>query len=238
MVGHAGTTSTLAAFGIDETLSRALAPLGPSLAGDIALDISRDSWAKGLVYDALVRALCRGLPLYARLHGRGHSLSVSRPIGELSRDAAQHRRLLLSKLRAAYQSELVGPVPGTSGKFAEGLDIRLEQADDRWWVVFEPVTFIDFERRHDSDDAERSSIEWRKAEDWRRERWVQKYNHRWSAILDAWVELLAHSRGVWRSACDLQDADGIDARFELGPRTARSRPAHDHDYFHARQGQP
>ena len=36
----------------------------------------------------------------------------------------------------------------------------------------------------------------------------------------------------------LQDADGIDARFELGPRTARSRPAHDHDYFHARQGQP
>lgn len=238
VVGHAGTTGALAAFGTDETLSRALAPLGPSLAGDIALDISRDSWAKGLVYDALVRALCRGLPLYARLHGRGHSLSVSRPKGELSRDAAQHRRLLLSKLRAAYQSELVGPVPGTSGKFAEGLDIRLEQADDRWWVVFEPVTFIDFERRHDSDDAERSSIEWRKAEDWRRERWVQKYNHRWSAILDAWVELIAHSRGVWRSACDLQDADGIDARFELGPRTARSRPAHDHDYFHARQGQP
>lgn len=237
VVGHAGATGTLAAFGSDETLSRALAPLGPSLAGEIALDINRDSWAKGVVYDALVRALCRGLPLYARLHGRGHSLSVSRPKGELSRDAAQQRRELLSKLRVAYQSELVGPVPGTSGKYAEGLYIRLEQADGRWWVVFEPATFIDIDRSDDSDGAERWSTEWRKAEDWRRERWVQKYNHRWSAMLDAWVELLAHARGVWRSACDLQDADGVDARFELGPRTARSRPAHDHDYFHARQGQ-
>lgn len=237
VVGQAGAAGTLAAFGGDETLSRALGPLGPSLVGEIALDIARDSWAKGLVYDALVRALCRGLPLYARLHGRGHSLSVSRPKGELSREAAQQRRALLSKLRAAYESDLVGPVPGTGGKYAEGLDIRLEQADGRWWVVFEPTTFIDFDRRDESDAAERSNAEWRKAEDWRRERWVQKYNHRWSAMLDAWVELLTRARGVWRSTGGLNDGDGIDARFELGPRTARSRPAHDHDYFHARQGQ-
>lgn len=237
VVGHAGTTGILAAFGSDDTLSRALAPLGPSLAGNIALDIAKDSWAKGLVYDALVRALCGGLPLYARLHRRGHTLSVSRPKGELSPDLAQQRRALLSKLHEAYQSELVGPVPGTSGTFAEGLDIRLEQADGRWWVVFEPVTFIDFGRHDDKDDAEGWTTERRRAEDWRRKRWVQKYNDRWSAMLDAWVELLAHARGVWRSAFDLQDADGLDARFELGPRTARSRPAHDHDYFQARRVQ-
>lgn len=119
--------------------------------------------------------------------------------------------------------------------YAEGLDIRLEQADGRWWVVFEPATFIDFGPREHEEDA-RSSVEWRKAEDWRRERWAQKYNPRWSAMLDAWVDLLTHARGVERRAYELNDGEGIDARFELGPRTARSRPAVDHDYFHARQG--
>lgn len=235
-VGQAGGADTLAAFGGDDPMLRALAPLGPTLVGEVALDIARDSWAKGVVYDALVRAFCRGLPLRAQLHGRGHSLAVSRPKGELSPEATQARHALLSKLRAAYQSELVGPVPGTTGKYAEGLNVRLEQADGRWWVVFEPTTFIEFGPREQDEDAQRSSEEWRKAEDWRRERWAQKYNHRWSAMLDAWVALLTHAKGVERSAYGLVDGEGIDAHFELGPRTARSRPGHDHDYFHAQQG--
>jgi hypothetical protein len=235
-VSQAGGPGTLAAFGADEAMLRALAQLGPTPVGEVALDISRDSWAKGVVYDALVRALCRSLPLHARLHGRGHSLTVSRPKEGITRDAAQARRTLLSKLRAAYQSELVGPVPGTTAKYAEGLEIRLEHADSRWWVVFEPATFIDFGPRGQNEDAQRSSVEWHKAEDWRREQWAQKYNHRWSAMVDAWVELLTHTQGVERRAYDLKDGEGIDALFELGPRTARSRPAHDHDYFHAGQG--
>lgn len=124
-VSQAGSPGSLAAFGADEDMLRALAPLGPTPVGKLALDISRDSWAKGVVYDALVRALCRGLPLHARLNGRGHSLAVSRPRGEFTHDAAQARLTLLSKLRAAYLSELVGPVPGTTAKYAEGLEIRL-----------------------------------------------------------------------------------------------------------------
>ena len=79
--------------------------------------------------------------------------------------------------------------------------------------------------------------EWRKAEDWRRERWVQKYNHRWSAILDAWVELLTHAQGPRGSAYGLAQEAGVDAMFELGAKTARSRPAHDHDFFHVQRGQ-
>lgn len=78
-VGQVGSAGNLAAFGADTTMLQALAAFGPTNAGEIALDIARDSWAKGVVYDALVRALCRGLPLHARLHGRGHSLAVSRP---------------------------------------------------------------------------------------------------------------------------------------------------------------
>ena len=236
-VGQAGGPGVLAAFGDDAALEKALAPLGAKLTGEVALDIARDSWAKGVIYDALVRALCRELPLFARLHGRGHSLSVSRPNSELPREQAQARRELLSRLKTAYGSELTGPVPGTSGKYSEGLSIRLEQADDRWWAVFEPATFIDLDHRTPDSDPARANAEWRKAEDWRRERWVQKYNHRWSAILDAWVELLTHAQGPRRSAYGLAAETGIDAVFELGAKTARSRPAHDHDFFHVQRGQ-
>lgn len=236
-VGQAGGPGVLAAFGPDAPLEKALAPLGAALAGEVALDIDRDSWAKGVMYDALVRALCRELPLFARLHGRGHSLSVSRPNSELSRELAQARRDLLSRLKTAYGSELTGPVPGTSGKYSEGLSIRLEQADDRWWAVFEPATFIDLDQRTSGAETSQVTAEWRKAEDWRRERWVQKYNHRWSAILDAWVELLTHAQGPRRSAYGLAGEAGVDAMFELGAKTARSRPAHDHDFFHVQRGQ-
>ena len=236
-VGQAGGPGVLAAFGADAALEKALAPYGAKLAGEVALNIARDSWAKGVIYDALVRALCRELPLFARLHGRGHSLSVSRPNSELPRELAQARRELLSRLKTAYGSELTGPVAGTSGKYSEGLSIRLEQADDRWWAVFEPATFIDLNHRAPDADPPQSNAEWRKAEDWRRERWVQKYNHRWSAILDAWVELLTHAQGPRRSAYGLAAETGIDAVFELGAKTARSRPAHDHDFFHVPRGQ-
>lgn len=236
-VGQAGGPGVLAAFGPDALLEQALAPLGARLAGEIALDIARDSWAKGVIYDALVRALCRGLPLFARLHGRGHSLSVSRPNSELPRELAQARNELLSRLKTAYRSELTGPIPGTSSKYSEGLSIRLEQADDRWWAVFEPATFIDLDHRAADADPPQASAEWRKAEDWRRERWVRKYNDRWSEILDAWVELLTYAQGPRRSAYGLVEEPGVDALFELGAKTARSRPAHDHDFFHVQRGQ-
>ena len=234
-VGQAGGPGILAAFGPDAALEKALSPVGATLAGELALDITKDSWAKGVIYDALVRALCKDLPLFARLHGRGHSLSVSRPHNELPRELAHARHSLLSRLKAAYGSELTGPVPGTSGKYSEGLSIRLEQAVDQWWVTFEPMTFIDLDRHQ--PEADQTTAEWRRAEDWRRERWVQKYNHRWSAILDAWVELLTHAQGPRRSAYGLAQGAGVDATFELGAKTARSRPAHDHDFFHVQRGQ-
>ena len=103
--------------------------------------------------------------------------------------------------------------------------------------MIEPATFIDLNHRAPDADPPQSNAEWRKAEDWRRERWVQKYNHRWSAILDAWVELLTHAQGPRRSAYGLAAETGIDAVFELGAKTARSRPAHDHDFFHVQRGQ-
>ncbi|MBL4833233.1 MAG: SIR2 family protein [Pseudomonas sp.] len=234
VVGLAGQPRTLAAFGNDERLINALSSLGAKLSGKISLDISKDPWAKGLIYDALVRALCRELPLRARLQGRGHSLSVSWPHPDLTAGAAAERIQQLAKLKSAYGADLNGLVPGTAARYAEGLWVRLEKADAHWWVVFEPATFIDFPQKVWDEDPTLAAIERRKAEDWRRERWVQKYNPKWSAIFDAWVELLAHLKGGKRSAYRLAEGRGIGAEFELGPRTARSRPSHDHDSFQIR----
>src|SRR5690606_10049606 len=66
VVGFAGKPGVLAAFGDDEALIKALSPLGAKLSGEVLLDISKDPWAKGVIYDALMRALCRELPLRAR----------------------------------------------------------------------------------------------------------------------------------------------------------------------------
>ncbi|MGE9760100.1 SIR2 family protein [Pseudomonas sp. PDM20] len=232
VIGLAGQPGVIAAFGDDEALCKALSPLGPKLSGEIQLDISKDPWAKGVIYEALIRALCRNLPLRARLQGRGHSLSVSWPHANLTAEAAAERRQQLANLKSAYGTELTGLVPGTTARYAEGVWIRLEEADGRWWVVFEPATFIDFSRAGKDADPTQSTLEHRKAEDWRRERWVQKYNPRWSAIFDAWVELLAHINGARRTAYRLPEGRGITAEFELGPRTARSRPSHDHNSYH------
>ncbi|MCQ4273508.1 SIR2 family protein [Pseudomonas kuykendallii] len=234
VVGFAGKPGVLAAFGDDEALIRALSSLGAKLSGEVSLNISKDPWAKGVIYDALMRALCSELPLSARLQARGHSLSVSWLYPGLSADLAEERRQQLAKLRSAYGTDLTGLVPGTTARYAEGVWIRLEEADSHWWVVFEPATFIDFTKTERDGDSALAAIEHRNAEDWRRERWVQKYNHKWSAIFDAWVELLTYFKGVKRRAYRLEDGRGIGAEFELGPRTARSRPSHDHDSFQVR----
>lgn len=232
VVAQAGSPKTLAVYGHDERILEALAQFQPTLAGEIALDPLNESWAKGVLYDALVRALCRKRPLRARMTGRGHSISISPLHADLTPEQLQARKTLLSRLRSAYQMELTGSVPGTQGSFSEGLDVRLERADDRWWLVFEPSTFIDIPPALNEDDQAQVREAWRVADEWRRERWVQKYNWKWSDIVDAWVELFTRSRGARHSTYELKSGEGMDATFQLGPHSARSRPAHDHDYFH------
>lgn len=232
VVAQAGSPKTLAVYGQDERILEALAQFQPTLAGEIALDPVNESWAKGVLYDALVRALCRKRPLRARMTGRGHSISISPPHADLTPEQLQARKMLLTRLRSAYQMELTGAVPDTQGTFSEGLDVRLERVDDRWWLVFEPSTYIDIPPAVNEDDQTQVREAWRVADEWRRKRWVQKYNGRWSDIVDAWVELFTRSRGARHAAYELKTGEGIDATFQFGQHSARSRPSHDHDYFH------
>jgi hypothetical protein len=228
----AAAGSAYAAFGADKDLLRAFAAFGPALDGTVDLDPSGDSWALGLLYDALTRALCKGRPLSPRLRRRGHSILVS--AGHPNEDEERRRNRLgsLEQMLKAYGAPLFGQIPNLGYPFSEGVRIRLEQCAGHWWCVFDPYTNVDLPKENEGLDEvdEPRGFQWKPdpTGDWRRERWATRYNKIWSNILGAWSVML---RGEAR-ACWLEEGMGIDAVFNIGQVTAWSSPSHDHPYFH------
>lgn len=218
----------LAAFGNDENLLAALAPLEPSLAGEIPLEPDRDSWALGLLYDAFVRAICRGRPLHARLRSKGHRVVVAGDFPDEENERRVKRLKALGQLKEAYGDPLYGRVTTLDLPFNEALDLRLEQINGAWWCVFDAFTHVDLPEREVSSESEAIAFRVNPAADWLRERWAQRYNRKWSSIIAAWSQLLS---GEAR-ACWLKDGEGVDAIFQVGSVSAWSRPSHDHAYFH------
>lgn len=236
----------LAVFGNDQDVLAALAPLGAQIAGTVTLDAARDSWAHGLLYDALVKALSRYRPLVSRLKRAGHSLVVAAPREDELEERAAKRVQRLAELRAAYESPLTGKVPGLDFSFQEGVFLKLEQIEERWWCGFEPYTFVDIPRTQQSEHStqfETVSVEHvalgvplerrggDPAGDWRRERWAQKYNKHWAAIINAWTTLLTTTQDGTVRAFGLDEGTGVDAVFTVSRITGWSRPGHHHTYF-------
>ena len=236
----------LAVFGKDEEVLAALAPLGAQIAGTVDLDAARDSWALGLLYDALVKALSRYRPLIPRFKRSGHSLIVASPREGEDPEFALKRSQDLAPLRMAYESALTGNVPKLNFPFNEGVFLKLEQIEGRWWCGFEPYTFVDIPRPEHSEQAiqpESGSTEndalgvpferrgGDPAGDWRRERWAPKYNKQWAAIIHAWATLLTSAKDGKVRAFGLEDGVGIDAVFTVSRFTGWSRPGHHHTYF-------
>lgn len=236
----------LAAFGRDQEILDALAPLGPSLAGTVDLDPVADSWAMGLLYDTLVRSLARQRPLIPRYRRSGHSLVVAIPRDGDDPDRTRRQQQTLSRLRDAYGTGLFGAVPKLGFPFQEGVHLKLEQVDGKWWCGFEPYTFVQLPRQDtpQTEGAEDLVAQEAAAEmgmqaerrgdpagDWRRERWAPRYNRNWASIIGAWAQLLTETGGTLRSAFGLEDGSGIDAVFKVSPVTGFSRPSHHHTYF-------
>jgi hypothetical protein len=234
----------LAAFGKDQDLLDALEPLGPKLGGEIALHPASDSWALGLLYDALVRALARRRPLIPLLKRSGHSLVVAAPREGEEPERIRQNAQMLEKLKEAYGSALTGHVPALGFPFQEGVFLKLDQVDGRWWCGFEPYTFVQLPKREestepnpgaDTTDPDPMGGMGRRAGDpagdWRRERWAQRYNRNWAAIIDAWADLLAVTGGGTKQSYGLVEGTGIDGIFEIAPVTGWSRPSHHHAYF-------
>ncbi len=235
----------LAVFGRDREILDALAPLGATLDGEIKLDPVTDSWAMGLLYDALVRSLARRLPLIPRYKRVGHSVVIALPRDGDDPKQARRNAQVLSNLRDAYRSDLTGTVPGLGLPFQEGLFLKMDQVNERWWLGFEPYTFIHTPRPDISQDGNPKHAKYSNADqmdahpdrssdpagNWRRERWAQRYNRNWAAIIAAWAELLTNTDGEANRAFGLQNGTGIDAIFKISSVTGWSRPGHHHVYF-------
>ncbi len=247
----------LAVFGKDEELIAALAPLGAQLAGTVELDAPRDSWAHGLLYDALVSALSRHRPLLPRFKRAGHSLVVAAPREGEDPEKARKRAQDLAQLRSAYDSALTGLVNKLDFPYREGVFLKLEQIEGRWWCGFEPYTFVEIPRPEQQEQAPKAEqpagreltsadqdglgLPYERrggdpAGDWRRERWATKYNKQWAAIINAWAALLSFTKDDESlRVFGLAEGSGIDAAFTVSRFTGWSRPGHHHSYFDRNQ---
>ncbi|RWX72305.1 SIR2 family protein [Mesorhizobium sp. M2A.F.Ca.ET.039.01.1.1] len=235
----------LAVFGRDRDILDALAPLGATLDGEDELDPVADSWAMGLLYDALVRGLARRLPLIPRYKRAGHSLVIAPPREGDDPERARRHTQVLSNLRSAYKSDLTGTIPSLGFPFQEGVFLKLDMVDGRWWCGFEPYTFVHIPRPEEPQNGDPGHEESSNADpmgarpdrggdpagDWRRERWAQRYNKNWASIIAAWAQLLTNASGGTKRAFGLEDGAGIDAVFQVSPVTGWSRPGHHHVYF-------
>lgn len=227
----------IAVFGSDAEVLTALQTVGAQLYGTIELHPDKDSWALGLIYDALARALAHNRPLRPKLKRTGHAVVIASPKEGEPREKSQARAQALARLKEAYRGELTGQVTGLGHPFQEGVEIKIEYIENRWWCGFEPATFIDLPRntpesKIGAEDGEKPSFKREsKTLDWRRERWATKYNPHWARIVDAWVSLLTSTTDGCISAFGLTGEEGIDATFRLSPVTGWSRPAHHHPYF-------
>ena len=231
---------TLKAFGTDEDIERAFAPVGGRLGGTVDLNCAEDSLDLGLIYEAFTRAVALHRPLRPIFQRRGHTVLVRPP--DESRDdaiACEHRKSL-EELQRAYRSDLTGTVPDVKRPFSEAIRVRLELWEGRWWFVYEPYTWVDLPHNRveeHTDDASDESLGDRGlmfsgrsskdiAGDWRRERWARRYNAQWHDIVAAWAKLIAPESETDLAAHYFR-GEGLNAVFRVSWTTAWSSPGSD-----------
>ncbi len=189
------------AFGADADVRAAFERFGIERFDIHALDQRRqryDSTERGLLRESLTSALER----------RGALSAVRRRHSDL---LAPHSPMNAewSRLR-----EIVGtPTGKVTGlpqlRWREGVGVRLDWANDRLWMLFEPRIVFD-----GLDDSDRFA-----AAEFARERTATRYNRKLNEMLEFWSKHLSHDGAELRS---IGTGDGIDAVFRLSSRTAGS----------------
>lgn len=160
-----------------------------------------DSHERGLLREAMTRALTRE-----------HRMAVARRGSTDLLTPASVNDEKWAPLR-----KLTGSLDGTVPKhpelrWQEGVGIRLDWADERLWLLFEPRTVFDG----------RTTANKAAASDFARERTVKRYNPALNALLEFWSKLFACPQ---RDLPALGVSAGVDAAFRLGEVTAFSRRA-------------
>lgn len=158
-----------------------------------------DSGERGLLREAIARAITRHRGMLA-IRKRGAHLLVP----------ADPNDSKWQELR-----KQVGTLSGTVPKFpdlrwSEAIESRLEWADDRLWLLFDPRTAFD-----GITDDNRAA-----ATDFARERAVKRYNRQLNSLIAFWANLLGGNGDELRA---LGIGDGVDAVFKIAADTAFSK---------------
>ena len=192
------------AFGSDSDIRSAFGPYEITDFDLHTLDPSRqryDSTERGLLREGLATAIERNLQLDARRQRRADLF--------IPRDLTDHIWSPLKQIAGT----LAGTVSGHSElSWHEGIGVRLDWANDRLWLLFEPRTVFD------GITTENRSA----AADFARERTVRRYNKQLNNLTEFWAKHLAPNDNELRA---LAIGDGIDAVFRLSEVTGYSRRA-------------
>ena len=162
-----------------------------------------DSHEKGLLYDALCRALVRDRPLIMTKRRYGCVIAV---------DPARFRDDLFLPLRQTIPA-ITGTVPNTNVQWSEGVTVRLEFRFDALWLLLEPKIWVDIPKGQEIDENTKEFI---------RARTATRYNVHVAKLLDAWVNII-----VGDTATAVLSAFpipvGIDPTFTIEGKFAFSR---------------
>lgn len=211
-------SSGVIAFGYDTDLRRALEPfeIRNWSVGSVATDkLQRDASSDlGLLYDALAGALCRERPLLAHISGGTQVLTVdpqhaADPL--FTALAAALKRLASARPGTPGGRHLVGSLGAGGPAWAEGVRLRLAYHYDVMWLVFEPLVWVDARSEPSAQEKERRA-------GFIGPRTWHRYNNVAAEIVAAWAGVLCGTLKLF----GLSEAEGMDAVFSVGGRTAMS----------------
>ena len=193
----------------DEQAARSLLGLQPSAEihqhhwDDPLSQISDSTTTKSFFEEGIANALCEGKPLQLNRKGRTWYAVV---------DPLQQENPALQVLKIALGG-LVGSVPRLPETlWAEAIAIRLEVRNSQLYLLIRPEVWIRPLYRRET------------ATDFLRDRKRGRYNHKASAILDAWVRVLFGSIGQGEhSTVACFPETSYPATFQISTRTAFSR---------------
>lgn len=197
------------AFGADDELKLVFEPFGikrfdlHSLSKD---QLFRHGSQRGLLYDAVIRALARDLPLRPARRRSSHFLVVA---GQ--REKEPKLQPLVNVARTVF-----GKIPHTQFSWAEALEIRLEFALDQLWLLLEPTVL------GSRPPGEQPAVDRQRRKDFIREKLATRYNKKWNEFLNAWIAVLSGGNDQWK-VTTFGLTQGVDASFELQATTGFSR---------------
>ena len=163
-----------------------------------------DSPERGLLSEALARAICRVRPLISERRRSSRFLTV---------DPADEGESALADLRK-LTGTLTGQIPDTSLGWREAAEVRIENRLGQLWLIILPTVWVE-----STDDRESRAAR----ADFVRERTAARYNNTWNSLIDAWTSIITGGA----EKCDLHSfgiSDGVDGVFTVSRITGFSRP--------------